>query len=275
MTTGVLDLFRLNGRHALIAGGAGLLGPMFAEALLEAGARVTILDLNGERLASCQEELGRRFAGRITVQRCDLTDEPDVEKAAQTAEAIAPVDILVNAAAMDPKVNGNTASTPSAGFTEYPAAQWRKALDVNLTGIYLITQAVCRRMEPRGRGIVVNISSTYGMIGPDQRVYQEGQPEPHFIKPADYTVSKAGLIGFTRYLAAYYAGRGIRVNCLSPGGVFDNHPEPFAKAYGSRTLLRRMARRDEYKGAIVFLCSEASSYMTGTNLEVDVGCTAL
>ena len=274
MTTSVLDLFRLEGRHALIAGGAGLLGPMFAEALLEAGARVTILDLNDERLARCKEELGR-FAGRVAVQRCDLTNEQDVEQAAKAAEAIAPVDILVNAVAMDPKVNGNAAPTKPAGFTEYPAAQWRKALDVNLTGIYLITQAVCRRMEPRGRGIVVNISSNYGMIGPDQRVYQEGQPEPHFIKPADYTVSKAGLIGFTRYLAAYYAGRGIRVNCLSPGGVFNNHPEPFAKAYGSRTLLRRMARRDEYKGAIVFLCSEASSYMTGANLVVDGGWTAL
>lgn len=270
----VLNLFKLDGRHAIIAGGAGLLGPTFAEALLEAGAQVSLLDINAKELETKTAELRRSFEN-VQALRCDLTDEHEVEEAVRRAEVVAPIEILVNAAAINPKVDGKAAGTPRVGFADYPAALWRQSMEVNLTGAFLITQAVCRRMETRNRGIIVNVSSNYGVVGPDQRVYQEGQPEPHFIKPGDYTTSKAGLVGFTRYLAAYYAGRGIRVNSLSPGGVFNNHSEAFAKAYGNRTILRRMARRDEYKGAIVFLCSEASSYMTGANLVIDGGWTAL
>ena len=122
--------------------------------------------------------------------------------------------------------------------------------------------------------MIVNVSSTYGLVGPDQRMYQEGRTAPFFVKPGDYSVTKAGLIGFTRYLATYYAGKNIRVNCLTPGGVYNNHDAAFADAYASRTLLGRMARLEEYKGAILFLCSDASSYMTGSNVVVDGGWTA-
>jgi 2-deoxy-D-gluconate 3-dehydrogenase len=267
-----LDLFRLDGRHAVVAGGAGLLGPSFAEGLLEAGARVTILDVDAGRLRACASPLEERFGARCATRACDLTDEASVERAIEASEAESPLDVLVNAAAVNPKAeHGRPHIT---GFTAYPVDAWRQSMDVNLTGAFLVTRAVCRAFERRGRGVVVNISSTYGVVGPDQRVYQEGGLGPDFVKPGDYSTTKAGAIGFTRYLAAYYARTAIRVNCLTPGGADNNHDRAFAEAYGRRTIAGRMARPDEYKGAIVFLCSDASSYMTGANLVVDGGWTA-
>ena len=274
MTRTSLDLFRLDGRHAVVGGGAGLLGPSFAEALLEVGARVSILDINSERLEACAADLGGRFGQRYTSIHCDLTNERDVESAVASAEAVAPVAILINAAAIDPKTDGS-ADVSGLNFPDYPADLWRRSMEVNLTGIFLITRTVCRDFENRGRGVIVNVSSTYGVVGPDQRLYREGRTPPYFVKPGDYSVTKAGLIGFTRYLAAYYARSSIRVNCLTPGGVYTDHDPAFVEAYASRTLLGRMARREEYKGAILFLCSDASSYMTGANLIVDGGWTAI
>ncbi len=275
MTTST-ELFRLDDRHALIAGGAGLLGESFAEGLLEAGSRVTVLDLNAKRLRDLEEAFGARFIDRYRSSVADLTDEKAVEDAVSEAEEWYPIDILINAAAIDPKTADMASSTRrDLPFAEYPIDMWKKSMDVNLTGIFLVTRSTCRRFEARECGVVVNISSTYGLVGPDQRLYRDGQVAPFFIKPGDYSVTKAGMIGFTSYLAAYYAGRGIRVNCLTPGGVDNNHDPLFKRAYASRTLLGRMANRDEYKGAILFLCSDASSYMTGANLVVDGGWTAI
>jgi NAD(P)-dependent dehydrogenase (short-subunit alcohol dehydrogenase family) len=273
----VLGLFRLDGRHAVVAGGAGLLGPSFAEALLEAGATVTVLDVDKARLDVVDADLGRRFAGRFAAVRASVTNEAEVEDAVAALDARAPIDVVVNAAAVNPQTDGSAggAAAATAGFTDYPLGAWRASLDVNLTGTFLVSRAVCRRFETRGRGVVVNVSSTYGLVGPDQRLYTEGQTPPHFVKPGDYSATKAGIIGFTRYLAAYYAGTTIRVNCLAPGGVENEHNAAFVRAYASRTILKRMARRDEYKGALLFLCSEASSYMTGAVLVVDGGWTAI
>lgn len=270
-----LDNFRLDGRHALVTGGGGLLGPVFAEALLEAGARVTLLDVDPRGLAAAAARLTPRFAERLKTSRCDLTKAADVRRAVAAAEAWSPLEVLVNAAAMNPKTDGGRGSRGMASaFASYPEALWRASLDVNLTGLFLATQAVCRGFEKRGRGVVVNVASTYGLVGPDQRLYREPGKPPSF-KPGDYSTTKAGVLGFTRYLAAYYAGRGIRVNCLTPGGVYNAHSRRFAKAYASRTLIGRMARAEEYKGSIVFLASEASAYMTGANLVVDGGWTAI
>lgn len=276
MTTTVLDLFKLEGRHAVVAGGAGLLGPSFAEALLEAGARVSIMDINLGRLKACEDDLGARFGQRYASIHCDLTNGISVEAAAASAEALAPVDVLINAAAIDPKADASAdLSRLGQGFVDYPVELWRKSMEVNLTGIFLVTKTVCRGFERRGRGVIVNISSIYGLVGPDQRLYREGRNEPYFTKPADYSTTKAELLGFTRYLAAYYAGTNIRANCLTPGGVFNNHDPAFVQAYAARTLLGRMARCDDYKGAILFLCSDASAYMTGANLVIDGGWTAI
>jgi len=277
MASSALDLFRLDGRHAVISGGAGLLGPFFAEALLEAGARVTLLDIDRPRLQRCEADLAARFPGRLAVAACDLTDARAVEAAVAAAESDSSIGILLNSAAIDPKAaSGSSDSRLSSGFVNYPVEAWRRSMDVNLTGIFLVTQAVCRLFEKRDRGVIINVSSTYGMVGPDQRIYEHTDPDkPKFVKPGDYSTTKAGLIGFTKYLAAYYARTAIRVNALTLGGVYADHDERFVKAYSARTILGRMARRDEYKGPVLFLCSDASSYMTGSNLIVDGGWTAL
>ena len=271
MKASAAKLFDLSGRHAVVAGGAGLLGTAFCEALLDGGARVTVLDVDAKRLAAAKKAL--RGA---EVSRCDLTDAKDVERAVAAAERRAPIDVLVNAAAIDPKTDASAKSDVlSLGFSDYPVELWRKSMDVNLTGIFLVTQACCRCFEKRSRGVVINVSSTYGLVGPDQRLYDRGGRRPPQFKPGDYSTTKAGLIGFTKYLAAFYARRGIRVNCLTPGGTYNGHDKSFVDAYASRTLIGRMARREEYKGAILFLASEASSYMTGSNLVIDGGWTAI
>ena len=164
-------------------------------------------------------------------------------------------------------------STPLGAFEDFPLDAWKKALDVNLTGMFLCCQMAVIPMKVQGAGSIINICSTYGLVAPDQRIYQkDGQQRMY--KPAYYPVTKAGVLGLTRYLAAYYAGTRIRCNALTPGGVFNNHDETFLKAYSARTVLGRMAERDEMNGALLFLASDASSYMTGSNIVVDGGWTA-
>jgi NAD(P)-dependent dehydrogenase (short-subunit alcohol dehydrogenase family) len=264
------ELFDLTGRRALVTGGAGLLGRRFAEALVDLGATTVVLDRRGDAAEKVAGELAQR--GDAVSAACDITDEADVARCIGALAAEGPIDVLVNSAAVDPKADG-AASLADAGFTEYPAAAWRRSLEVNLTGTFLVTRAVCGVMERHDRGAVVNISSTYGLAGPDQRIYERADGTRSF-KPLDYSVTKAGVLGFTRALAAYYRGTGIRVNALTPGGAYNEHDDEFVAAYSSRTILGRMARPEEYRGAIGFLCSDASSYMTGGNLVVDGGWTA-
>ena len=164
-------------------------------------------------------------------------------------------------------------SRPGA-FEDYPLEQWNAALNVNLTGIFLVTQACVKPMIAQGKkGSIINICSTYGLNGPDQRIYIKDGKRVAF-KPVYYTTTKAGVMGFTKYLAAYYAETEIRVNALTPGGVFNNHEEYFVKNYSAKTILGRMAKKDEMNGALLFLASDASSYMTGNNVIVDGGWTA-
>jgi 2-deoxy-D-gluconate 3-dehydrogenase len=186
------------------------------------------------------------------------------------------LDILVNSAALDPKFDPDAEKkgiTPGA-FEDYPLDQWNAAINVNLTGMFLVTQACVTPMIAQGnKGSIINICSTYGLNGPDQSIYIKSGERVAF-KPVYYSVTKAGVIGFTRYLAAYYAGKEIRVNALTPGGVFNDHDEYFVKNYSAKTILGRMANKDEMNGALLFLASDASSYMTGNNVVVDGGWTA-
>ncbi len=276
------DLFDLTGRRAIVTGGAGLLGRVFARALLDLGAEVHHLDRDEGRLEEVLAALPDDLRRRAVAVRCDLTDEDDVEATVAALARQGRIDILVNSAAIDPKFDGTAAGgagpdAPDDGhLTRYPVDRWRQSLEVNLTGVFLITRSVCRVMQTqgeRGEGTVVNLCSTYGLVGPDQRIY-DGAPTP-FFKPVDYSVTKAGLLGFTRAVASLYRDSGIRVNALSPGGAFDDHDPAFVAAYSYRTITGRMADPDEYRGAIAFLCSDASSYMTGANLVVDGGWTAL
>lgn len=272
----ILDKFDLKDKVAVVTGGGGLLGSEFCKTLCEAGASVAVLDL--DEAAARRTSDGLAPLGRTAMPLfCDLRDPESVRRAVQSVHsAFGRIDILVNSAALDPKFDPAAfgKGIPPGSFEDFPLEQWNAALQVNLTGTFLMTQACVKPMlDQHGRGSIINICSTYGLNGPDQRLYVKDGTRVAF-KPVYYTVTKAGVLGFTRYLAAYYAGTEIRVNALTPGGVFNNHEEYFVRNYSSRTILGRMARADEMGGALLFLASDASSYMTGANLVVDGGWTA-
>jgi 2-deoxy-D-gluconate 3-dehydrogenase len=271
--TNVLDRFYMQGRTVFVTGGAGLLGSGFSRTLAQAGAAVAIGDLD---LPSAQG-----LADAITVEGGRaLAVEMDVTHAGSTRAAMAAaydafgsLDVLVCSAALDPKFDPHLGQKNQDSFEDYPLDAWQHALDVNLTGAFLSTQAAAPYMLDGGQGVMVLIGSIYGLGGPDQRLYARPNGPPQY-KPPFYSATKAGLLGLTRYLAAYYAGQNIRVNALSPGGVFNDHDEDFAQAYSQRTMLGRMAEKEEINAALLFLSCDASSYMTGANLVVDGGWTA-
>jgi 2-deoxy-D-gluconate 3-dehydrogenase len=272
----IQDKFDLKGRTAVVTGGAGLLGHEFCKTLAEAGAAVAVVDLNAsgsQKAADTLTKSGYRAKGFTA----DITQPGSVESlVASVLAEFGRLDILVNSAALDPKFDPDAMEkgiTPGS-FEDYPLDQWNAALNVNLTGMFLVTQACVKPMLANGKkGSIINICSTYGLNGPDQRIYVKDGKRVAY-KPVYYTVTKAGVMGFTKYLAAYYAGTEIRVNALTPGGVFNNHEDYFVKNYSAKTILGRMAHGDEMNGALLFLASEASSYMTGNNVVVDGGWTA-
>jgi 2-deoxy-D-gluconate 3-dehydrogenase len=271
-----LEKFELKGRAALVTGGGGLLGAEFCKALAEAGAAVAVVDLNE---AACRGVAGglSQSGYRAMPVICDIRDVDSIQQAVGAVlTSFGRIDVLVNSAALDPKFDqsASRAGIAPGSFEDYPLDQWSAALNVNLTGTFLMTQACVRPMLDRGaRGSIINICSTYGLDGPDQRIYIKDGKRVAF-KPVYYSVTKAGILGFTKYLASYYAGTEIRVNALTPGGVFNDHEDYFVHNYSARTILGRMARPDEMSGALLFLASDASSYMTGSNLVVDGGWTA-
>ena len=272
----IFDKFNLKDRVAVVTGGGGQLGFEFCKTLAEAGAAVVAADLNmdfaGKTATRLTEAGYAAMAFPLDVTRLESTRELVVE----TVKQYGRLDILVNSAALDPKFDPTAAEKGIApgAFEDYPLADWQAALNVNLTGMFLTTQACVKQMVSQGKkGSIINICSTYGLNGPDQRIYiKDGKRVAY--KPAYYTTTKAGVMGFTKYLAAYYAETEIRVNALTPGGVYNNHEEYFVKNYSAKTILGRMAKKDEMNGALLFLASEASSYMTGNNVIVDGGWTA-
>lgn len=266
----IQQAFDLSGRVALVTGGAGLLGQQFCRTLVEAGASVVVADLNEKAAGDFAARLGKQ-AKAIT---CDVGDKASVQTAVDAAvKTFGRLDILVNSAALDPKFDAGEAAKHSSSFEDYSLQGWEKALRVNLTGAFLFSQAAVKEMLKQKGGVIINICSTYGLGGPDQRIYEKKGKAPAY-KPVDYTVTKAGILGLTKYLATYYGDKNIRVNALTPGGVQNTQDEEFVQAYSARTVLGRMARADEMNGALLFLASDASSYMTGANLVVDGGWTA-
>ena len=272
----IQEKFDLTGRVAVVTGGVGLLGAEFCRTLAEAGAAVAVVDLNASASQAVADSL-MSSGHKALALPTDITQPDSVNTAVEKVlSTFGGLDILVNSAALDPKFDPeaiNQGITPGA-FEDYPLDLWNSALNVNLTGMFLMTQACVKPMLEQGKkGSIINICSTYGLNGPDQRIYiKEGQRVA--FKPIYYTVTKAGVMGFTKYLAAYYAGTEIRVNALTPGGVFNQHEEYFVKNYSAKTILGRMAKKDEMNGALLFLASDASSYMTGNNVVVDGGWTA-
>lgn len=272
----IFDKFSLKDRVAIVTGGGGQLGSEFCKTLAEAGASVVVADLLLDHATRANTVLADAGFASFPFQ-LDITSPDSIAGMInETTKQFGRIDILVNCAAMDPKFDPDAAArgiTPGS-FEDYPLEQWNAALNVNLTGMFLTTQACVKQMIAQGKkGSIVNICSTYGLNGPDQRIYiKNGQRVAY--KPVYYTTTKAGVMGFTKYLAAYYAETEIRVNALTPGGVYNNHEEYFVKNYSAKTILGRMAKKDEMNGALLFLASDASSYMTGNNVIVDGGWTA-
>ena len=270
------ELFNLKDRTAIVTGGPGLLGKEFCRTLAEAGAAVVVADLNEGAANQVTANLKAKSFRSVAV-KVDVTDPESVKSMVDTTLShFGRVDILVNSAALDPKFDPDAAARgiPAGSFEDYPLDSWKQALDVNLTGMFLCCQAVVKPMLEQGKkGSIINICSTYGLVAPDQRIYQKNGKQTAF-KPVYYSVTKAGVLGLTRYLAAYYAGTDIRVNALTPGGVYNQHDDEFLKAYSARTVMGRMADKHEMNGALLYLASDGSSYMTGSNLVVDGGWTA-
>ncbi len=270
------SLFALTGRVAIITGGAGLLGRQYTRTLLAAGARVVVADLDRDQAAAVAADAVQEAGGEAIGLAVDIRHCEAIERLVGTVcERWKQIDILVNNAAIDPKFDTTVADQQANTFEDYPLPLWQNSLDVNLTGTFLCCQAVGRVMVAQRQGVVVNVSSTYGVVAPDQRLYQrDGEIEQRLFKPAAYAVTKTAVAHLTRYLAVYWAPHNIRVNTLTPHGVFNSQDEQFVRRYAERCPLGRMARPDEMNGPLLFLASDASSYMTGANLIVDGGWTA-
>ena len=242
----MLDKFSLKDKVVVITGGAGLLGKMHAEAIREAGGKVFLTDV-------CLDD------------ECFYMDVTDKKSIENFVDGLDRVDVLINNAALNPKMSTKDETNR---FEDFDLDKWNDSLQVNLTGAFLCSQVFINKMiKDKTKGVVINVASDLGVIAPNQTIYEDD------VKPVDYSVTKHGIIGLTKYLSTYFADKGIRVNSISPGGVYTDQSEDFVKRLSELIPMGRMANKDEYKGAIVFLCSEASSYMNGHNLILDGGRT--
>ena len=274
----VTDLFDLTGRVAIITGGAGLLGYHHGAILAAAGANVVLLDLAVANPAMRAEQLQLGHGPECLGLVVDITSEPSLFEARDTIVAkFGRIDILINNAANNPKVEDQKLGQPWSRLENFPLETWDADIAVGLTGAFLCSRIFGQEMVKRNAGVILNVASDLGVIAPDQRLYRkEGVPEDQqTVKPVTYSVVKTALIGLTRYLSTYWTANNIRVNAISPGGVFAGQPDEFTAKLHQLIPMGRMAHKDEYQGAVLFLCSDASSYMTGQNLIIDGGRTVL
>jgi NAD(P)-dependent dehydrogenase (short-subunit alcohol dehydrogenase family) len=275
MNRSLQDRFDLSGRVALITGGMGLLGQQHAEAIAAAGGVPVLVDVRPEPPDFGSPSWAARFGPSACVLQADITRRDSLESLlSEVLKRFGRVDILINNAANNPKME-KPSDLEKSRFENMPLDAWSADLAVGLTGAFLCSQVIGSEMARRRRGVILNIASDLAVIAPDQRLYRrEGLPDDQQpVKPVTYSVVKTGLLGLTRYLATYWADAGVRVNAISPGGVYNGQGDDFVARLSMLIPLGRMARRDEYQAAIVFLCSDASSYMTGANLVIDGGRT--
>ncbi|MEJ5352362.1 MAG: SDR family oxidoreductase [Melioribacteraceae bacterium] len=266
-----MELFSLKNKVAIVTGAIGLIGKEHCKALSEAGANVVVADLNEDK---CKE-----FAATLPTESLgiylDVTNPDSIKNLRdKVLNKFGHIDILVNNAAINDMFENPKAALEQSKFENYPLELWQKSVDVNLTGVFLCSQIIGSVMAKQKYGSIINIASTYGITAPDQSLYKNKDGKQTFYKPPAYSATKGAVIMFTKYLAAYWGKDGVRVNTLTPGGVENSQDEFFIEKYSSRTMLGRMAQPDDYKGALIFLASDASSYMTGANLIVDGGWTA-
>ncbi len=273
MNNATSNLFDLNGRVAVITGGGGMLGYQHAVTVADLGGIPVLLDNNAQALASNRTRLQDELGVDPLCLTVDITDVDAVSAACSTVlEQHGGIDILINNAARNPKVEGSDGKEFSR-LENFPWEQWRLDLDVGLGGAFNCAKVFGPHMAAQGRGVIVNIASDLGVIAPDQRLYRvEGKAaDEQPVKPVTYSVVKHGLIGLTKYLATYWCEQGVRCNALSPGGVYAGQNDVFLGKLTQLIPLGRMAKVDEYRGALAFLCSDASCYMNGANLIVDGG----
>lgn len=268
------NYYNLKGKTALITGAAGLLGREHATALAALGAKVVLTDISKDSLQNTAQKLKTEFSDeQIQTYEMDVISMTSIKLVQEQLNNNDQIDILINNAAIDPKVNADNNLVEVSRFEHFPLSQWNFQLEVGLTGAFLCSQAFGTDMAKRGYGVILNIASDLSIIAPDQRLYQKPElpkvQQP--VKPVTYSVIKTALIGLTRYLATYWADQGVRVNALSPGGVYNGQGEEFVTRLTNLIPMGRMADRDEYRGAIQFLCSDASRYMTGQNIAIDGG----
>jgi NAD(P)-dependent dehydrogenase (short-subunit alcohol dehydrogenase family) len=266
------DRFRIDGQIAVVTGACGKLGPIWIEALIDAGAQVAALELPGASLSPAFHVVEQRTPGQVQRFDCDVTNRQSVVNAASVvAERMGPISILVNNAGVDQPPD--SAATRSR-IENLPMDQFHRMLEVNLIGTFQVTQVFGSQMAERGSGSVVNIGSLYASVSPDQRFYDHLPGDLPFLKSPAYGASKAAVVNMTKYFSTLWGARGVRVNTLSPGGVAGGQDEMFRQKYGSRVPLGRMAQPEDLTGPLVFLASSASSYVTGHELRVDGGFTA-
>jgi NAD(P)-dependent dehydrogenase (short-subunit alcohol dehydrogenase family) len=275
-TNRIATLFDLRNRVAIITGGAGLLGYHHGAILAAAGARVVLLDLPAANPLARASQLANEYGSEALGMVSDITSESSLESArARILEKFGRIDILINNAANNPKVEDG--KTSWSRLENFPLDVWEADIRVGLTGAFLCSRLFGAEMAKRKSGVILNVASDLALIAPDQRLYRvEGLADDQQpVKPVTYSVVKTGLLGLTRYLATYWSSANIRVNAISPGGVFNGQSEAFLTRLKQLIPMERMANQDEYEGAILFLCSDASSYMTGANLVIDGGRSCL
>lgn len=268
-----MELFSLKGRVSIVTGACGLLGQHHAKALAEAGSFVVVADIDSE---ACREvERSLQGENHLSVE-LDVTSKGSLEAARdKILSKYGRIDVLVNNAAINDMFENPAMAAELSKFENYPLESWNSSLNVNVTGVFLCSQVFGSVMAESGSGSIINIASTYGMVGPDQGIYKNKEGTQAFYKSPSYPATKGAIINFTRFLAAYWGKKGVRVNTLSPGGAENEQEDWFIKNYSEKTLLGRMANPKDYKGAIVFLASDASAYMTGANLVIDGGWTSV
>ena len=270
-----LQNFDLNGKWALITGGAGLLGKEHAIALLEVGANIVLWDIDKENLIKVGNNLTRDFSEKsIITSVVDISKEAEVNNACKELESQGiTISILINNASINPKYSSENNKTVFSRVENLSLDDWNYQVLVGLTGAFICSKYFGAKMAANNSGVILNISSDLSVIAPDQRLYKlsgvtdNSQP----VKPITYSVIKSGLVGMTKYLATYWSTNGVRVNALSPGGVYEDQDDDFVKKISDLIPLGRMARSNEYRSAVQFLCSDASSYMTGQNIVIDGG----
>ena len=270
---GVSKLFDIKNRNIVITGSSGLLGSQYANILSASGANVILVDLNSIKNKKLERSLRKKYGTNARSYTTDISNLQEVKKFAKNVlRDFKKIDGLVNNAAYTTKGAKEKSDDAFGSFENFPIKIRQKSIDINLSGVFFCSQAFGKIMVKQGKGVIVNIASTYGLVGADQRIYGKSGLN----LPISYAVTKGAIVNLTRYLAAYWSEKNIRVNTLSPGGVLDAtyQDKKFIKKYSERTILGRMARKDEYNGAMLFLISDASSYMTGANLIVDGGWTA-